>query len=271
MVDTQLFTKLARQFLRGTTLPPDQLYKLGVKMALILGAQQVLNDGWATQSKDCTADVSLIPECWAAKMDETLAGHSVGIMIFNTEDCWMEVVPDENPDFQQFGKQIAVVCDRSVGSGAARSLHWEITAMDPQEDDILKEMLRKNRGGQKQTHMELTAAIAKHHALRMAANGLPVETQEGLSETGSPAPPPGQVSPQTPRKARMSDAMLRRLDKFTPSPAVNNEHSLASLDKDKLRKAKIIVGSPPTRTWPNSKSTRNTVPAELKRSSTAGR
>merc|ERR1719195_883803 len=63
MVDTQLFTKLARRFLRGTACPPDHLFKLGVKMTLILGAQQVLNDGWEAQNKDCTADVSLIPEC----------------------------------------------------------------------------------------------------------------------------------------------------------------------------------------------------------------
>jgi len=338
MVDTQMFTKLARRFLRGPTLPPDHFYKLGVKMALILGAQQVLNDGWAAQSNDCTAEVSLIPDCWAAKMDETLAGHGSGIAIFNTKDCWLEVLPDENPDFQQFGKQIAVVCDRSVGSGPARRLHWEITAMDPEADDILKEMVRKDRGGQRQTQMELTAAIAKH-AARKSGKGLVVEKQEGPIEKGSPTPPVHTVqvspaashlskgsptppvhtaqvspaashlskgsptppvhtvqvspaashlsqvspaashpsaSPRTPMiKGRVSDAILRRMENFTPSPIVNSRspmvnsrQSLGSSETEKLRKARIITGSPGTHTWQNSHSTRNTLPADLSHLST---
>jgi len=203
-------------------------------------------------------------------MDETPAGQGCGVAVFNTKDFWVEVLPEEGPDFKQFGKQIAVVCDRSVGSGQTRRLHWEITAMDPQTDDILKEMLRKDRGGQKQMAAELAAAVAKQHAARMSKKGLPVEKQqEGSTEKNNPAsvqasPAAAGPSPRTPVKAKVSDAILRRMDNFTPSPTVNARHTLGSLDTRSLNKAqhKLQCSNNAAATLPSTELNTLHIPAD---------
>jgi len=67
-------------------------------------------------------------------------------------------------------------------------------------------------------------------------------------------------------KPRVSDAILRRMDNFTPSPTVPTaaaRRSLGSLETEKLVKAQTIAGNPCTRTWQGSNSTADALPAEI--------
>jgi len=214
-VDGQLFTKLARRYVRGETARPDQFYRLGVRIVLILGAQQVLKEG-PQQNINSTGP----PKCWAVRCEEP-DGSSM-IAVFDTEEYWLEVLSADKLDFSNpaFGNQLGVVCDRSTGSGSVRRLHWEIITMDPKVDDIAKELTASKATAEKKKHsMELSAAIERHCSPRSRVLGLPASPKI----EPQPAAPSGDPLLQTTgREKKMSEAMLRRMVTFTASPQLSN-------------------------------------------------
>mmetsp|Transcript_5344 Transcript_5344/g.10069 ORF Transcript_5344/g.10069 Transcript_5344/m.10069 type:complete len:481 (+) Transcript_5344:100-1542(+) len=214
-VDGQLFTKLARRFVRGEAVRLDQFYRLGVYIVLMLGAQQVLKEG-PQQNINSTGP----PKCWAVRCEES-DGKSI-LAVFNTEEYWLEILPSDNIKFcnPAFGNQLGVVCDRSTGTGPVKRLHWEIVTMDPKVDDIAKELTTSKVAEKKKLSMELSAAVERHCSPRSHVLGLPASPK--IEPRGSSPGPLDPLLRSSGREKRMSEAMLRRMVTFTASPQLSS-------------------------------------------------
>jgi len=210
-LDSHLFEKVARQCLRGTaeakaTPRPERLRALGIRMALVLGAMDVLAKGWNEQ------DEAPLPSCWALKLDEN-DWKGCSAALFHSQELWLEVVPDEGPGLERLApdNQVAVVTDRSVGTGMDRRLHWEIVALEPQTDDIIAELNRKEGAELEKLSNELSSVIRQRCSSRMEALGLtPPEATLSLRPTPCTA-----RSPATPDKGKVA-AAVSRINKATP-------------------------------------------------------
>jgi len=217
-VDGQLFTKLARRYVRGESVRPDQFFKLGVRLVLMLGAQQVLKEG-PQQNINSNGP----PRFWAVRCEET-DGKSI-IAVFDTKEYWLEVLPPDKIDFcnPAFGKELGVVCDRSTGNGPVRRLHWEIITMDPKMDDIAKELTACKVGAEKKNlSKELSAAVERHCSPRSHVLGLPASPQTSpKTEFRGPSPNGDPLLRSRGRERKMSEAMLQRMVTFTASPQLS--------------------------------------------------
>jgi len=185
-LDAQLFAKLARHCLQkdSSRRRLEHVRLLGGRMLLVLGAIEELTSGEFAQKHDRT-----LPESWAVKLDET-AWSGCSVAIFNTAKLWLEVVPEDNLDrlCQVCAGPVAMVRDHSTGAGASRSLHWEVTAMNPQTDDILSEVAFSEGVGMRELSTELSAAIKQRCASNARVLGL--QSPRRSSDVGGLQSPP---------------------------------------------------------------------------------
>jgi len=174
MADRQLFSKLPPLLFRGGVALPEQLelvHALGVRLAIVLGAVQLMRTGWGSgKSSQVDADASMpaLPSKWAFKLSgEHWAGRSC-VALVDVDEPGLRVLPGEDkPDFSEAGAvgKVAVVCDRTQGVGGSRMLHWEICVLDPMKHDVMNEFEEEvAEKAQQQLTNELHAALARHKA-----------------------------------------------------------------------------------------------------------
>jgi len=173
-VDKHLFAKLARRCLRGCATPPERpepWHALGLRITLILGASELLADGWGAQAAgSAAADLPPVPPCWAVRLRADDWPDQCRAALFNTRELWVQLLPGENPDFAGAAAcgPIAVFCDRTTGLGKDRMLHWEIAVLNSQTDDVLAEMDREpGSRGQHALSEELSSFLAQRNARTM--------------------------------------------------------------------------------------------------------
>lgn len=220
-LDSHLFEKLARQSLRKPTessqpARPDSLRTLGIRMALVLGAVDVMAKGWNDNGVAGAEDGGAsLPVCWAIKLDESdWPGCSAAV--FHSRELWLEVVHDESHDFAKVASdsQVAVVTDRSIGSGIDRRLHWEIVAFDPATDDIVAELSHKEGVERDKLSSELSSVIRQRCSSRMEALGLTPSDEAAAC----PSPAPSTPAKTATVPGKVADAVLR-INKATPPGA----------------------------------------------------
>eukprot|EP00747_Dinoflagellata_sp_TGD_P016658 gnl/TRDRNA2_/TRDRNA2_125268_c0_seq2.p1 gnl/TRDRNA2_/TRDRNA2_125268_c0~~gnl/TRDRNA2_/TRDRNA2_125268_c0_seq2.p1 ORF type:complete len:508 (-),score=76.30 gnl/TRDRNA2_/TRDRNA2_125268_c0_seq2:121-1644(-) len=180
-LDVQLFEKLAWGLLIGafvkepaglgsrkwtvldgsgiSTGPPPlcgPLRALGLHAVHVLGAVELLNQGWGADATAGTYSPPALPECWVLQLD---AGDwpGPGFIFFHSRELWVRLLDSGFGVAQDIahlaaGQEICVVLDRSSGvaSGLShafgdRMLCWELSVLDPQRDDVLAEMRRASR------------------------------------------------------------------------------------------------------------------------------
>jgi len=145
--DKHLFYKLAQRCLTECSQVPDTfeaLHRLGIRISITLGVLDHLSKGWGTQPADSKHLLSL-PPCWVMKLDSKDWPQQCRAAIFNSEELWVKSLPGEAPDFAAVAMSghLAVVRDRTTGTGKDRMLHWEIVVMEScSTEDILYEMDR---------------------------------------------------------------------------------------------------------------------------------
>jgi len=243
-----LFERLARDFLR--TIPdvkPATLHALGLRIALVAGAEEVIAQGWGQRSVHGAADaLPALPQVWALALGPEFTPARVAL--FHSRELWLQLCDGELRSVQDIvaGLKVAVTTDRSTGVGKDRVLHWEIAVMDPSFEDILDEIKQQDQAfaEQKKICSELTAVLKKRMSGRAKELGLVVEPEapqrNELQESGAPeqpepsAVPPEEAAPEpperlaeaeppeefsTPERADRSAAhKAGSLDAYTPEP-----------------------------------------------------
>jgi len=247
-LDMHLFERLARDFLR--TIPdvkPATLHALGLRIALVAGAEEVIAQGWGQRSVHGAADaLPALPQVWALALGPEFTPARVAL--FHSRELWLQLCDGELRSVQDIvaGLKVAVTTDRSTGVGKDRVLHWEIAVMDPSFEDILDEIKQQDQAfaEQKKICSELTAVLKKRMSGRAKELGLVVEPEapqrNELQESGAPeqpepsAVPPEEAAPEpperlaeaeppeefsTPERADRSAAhKAGSLDAYTPEP-----------------------------------------------------
>ncbi|CAE7818169.1 ylyB [Symbiodinium sp. CCMP2456] len=197
-LDMHLFERLAREFLR--TIPdvkPATLHALGLRIALVAGAEEVIAQGWGQRSVHGAGDaLPALPEVWALALGPEWAPARVAF--FHSRELWLQLCDGELRNVQDVvaGHKVAVTTDRSTGVGKDRFLHWEIAVLDPSFEDILDEMKQQDQAfaEQKKICSELTAVLKKRMSGRAKELGLVVEPEEApqhkeLQQSGAPEQP----------------------------------------------------------------------------------
>lgn len=119
---------------------PQALFSIGFRIALTLGAADVfaadegINGGQAVEQHD---GVTPLPSRWIISLEDA-SWQDARFAIFNIVDLSFKVV--HGGDFSVPPEEtIAVVRDRSTGSGQARMMFWEVSCIDPREvgEDIV--------------------------------------------------------------------------------------------------------------------------------------
>jgi len=118
-----------------------------------------------------------MPTCWVLPLVPAEWPGECQVAAFDSARLRLEALPGERPDLAGQvapGERVAVVCERSSGQGVNRTLHWEISALDPQVEDVIDELAQNGstsaRGEQgKSLASELSAALARRPRLPEAA------------------------------------------------------------------------------------------------------
>jgi len=155
-LDRQLFEQIAKQFVQNAPLnSPSQgvLFRLGKQMTEIVGCTTMLRE---YEESDCTKEESAeptttsktpkIPSLWAIPLNPgDWAGSTIAL--FNVDDLVAKVVSGTQQDIVEVAStnSVAVVCDRTSGSGTARRIHWEISSVTPATEDLSAEIARCQR------------------------------------------------------------------------------------------------------------------------------
>lgn len=176
-IDKLLFELVARRFLEqeGQASPKGSggRHRLGYKVTLVLGAVALLT-GSATDGDGDNAAVwakpGELPGCWALPLDEDLSGAcgllartalflpttlairlpltssggtapAAGCKAGSTTELTAAAVAAAGP-----GGTVAVIWDRSHGSGKDRMLDWDISPVDAASEDLANELARAARG-----------------------------------------------------------------------------------------------------------------------------
>lgn len=164
-VDGYLAERLVQHGLQGKAeAPASALRALGRRLVLVLGAGQLLRQGWGSSAGGVgsrtgfSSGTGHLPHCWAVELDAALwpsgGGHKAALFfaeplqpseqhggsgnssssIFRVElpgsnrEAWARAAGE--------GTKVAIACDSSWGTGKSRRLQWEICALDPGVDDI---------------------------------------------------------------------------------------------------------------------------------------
>lgn len=143
-LDQVLFERLARHFLGSPALEPsgkpsNAFRALGVRLALVLGAQEVMASGQWHQAD--SQERPPLPRLWALGLNSA-DWPGFRAVVVHTGEFWAKLLAGNEADFVEAssGNQIAVPVDRSTGEGKDRRLHWEINVIDPKVDDIQGEI-----------------------------------------------------------------------------------------------------------------------------------
>lgn len=163
-VDRHLFERITRTCLRGTTPPPQKpeaLHALGIRVALMVGASELIAGGWGgiqTGAPD-------LPPYWLVQLAEEQWPQGNQAAVFHDAELWLEALPEgeaATPAIAELCEgPIAVLKDRTSGVGKDRMLHWEVSVVNPREEDALAVLNEVSQPDPKQTNLnrELTAVL----------------------------------------------------------------------------------------------------------------
>lgn len=167
-LDLHMFEKLARFCVR---LPADQelpssevLYDFGLRIAIYRGVIAWLEQETKPQSEE-DKEVPTLPECWVLPLQaDEWGGCSAALL--HGKKMQVDILSGDEPDFAAAaaGSNVAVVSSRAPGGGQDRRLHWDITSLDPQVDNIMEELRREaEKAGPDQAKLsrELSDAMQK--------------------------------------------------------------------------------------------------------------
>jgi len=200
-VDKHLFYKLAKQFIVGdVSLPqrPEPLHALGIRVALVVGASELIASGWGRKTTGGSlGDHPKVSPIWVIKLTEDDWPDRCTVAIFHTNSLWLELLTGEKPDVARpaGGEMVTVLCDRTVGIGRDRMLHWEIAILDPRVDDVMAEMACKDTKNEHKTQLnqELFAKLARRANMVATVFQSPAKDASNTSGIGE-SPPAHEMS-----------------------------------------------------------------------------
>jgi len=207
-VDVHLFERLASELLQWSLDPPPQsaaLHALGLRLALTIGAVEVIAGGWGGPSFP-----DQLPDLWALGLNaEDWSGCSAAA--FDTKQLSVELIGGQGTTFEEVmaGRKIVVATDRSSGVGKDRMLRWEIAVLDPTEN-VLLEINRTDDAevGKKKMSAELSDVLKKRMSGRSEVLGLPNDAKTSVESNCEPELPAATSQP----------ARLVRQPKVLPTP-----------------------------------------------------
>lgn len=236
-LDMHLFERLAREFLR--TIPdvkPATLHALGLRIALVAGAEEVISQGWGQRSVHGAGDaLPALPQVWALALGPEWAPARVAF--FHSRELWLQLCDGELRSVQDVvgGHKVAVTTDRSTGMGKDRFLHWEIAVLDPSFEDILDEIKQQDQELGLVVEPEEVSQLEAPQHKELQQSGAPEQPELSAvlpEETAAPEPPErlAEAEPpeefSTPERADRSAAhKAGSLDVYTPEPVAKAEVS----------------------------------------------
>lgn len=182
VLDSHLFEKLAQKLLMRADTPSQSVEirrAMGRKVLLTMGAMQMLEDGWGTSSIPTGSWPmrALPPTVWL--WDLGVDGGRLAV--FNAVELWIYAPcssHEEKLTLQDLhraarGGEVSMLCDSTSGIGRARSLMWDITAMDPSRDDIIGAIVAAHGAASAQLSLayEVAAAAAAVQTSKAAQLG----------------------------------------------------------------------------------------------------
>jgi len=192
-LDRHLFERMAVQHFRGK--PPQDAHflgRLGFQLAVVVGAAAVLEDG----PGDGEATTRVLPMCWALPLD--CDDEARRVAVFNRETIEVDLLPLEHQEVAAVaaGCNLAVVWDRSSGTGKDRVLHWEVTVVSAEDEELGVELARAQKGQVKvggSTARTLRRELDVVLARRDSAPGVLAQTLDSPSSSVSTAASLGSV------------------------------------------------------------------------------
>lgn len=153
-LDHHLFEKLTFHCLQRydgnltSHVTAEGLYKVGFRLGLMLGAVEMFRNGWDVPQGQTLEEFPSVPSCWVMRLDDQQSEGS-SFAIFNTEKLWLKVMSSVL-DFGEVvpsDERLAVVLDRSSGSGQTRTLHLEVSCLDTHGPaaEVAAEIERRSR------------------------------------------------------------------------------------------------------------------------------
>jgi len=137
-LDQVLFQRLASRCLERSSVPApaeisqQALFAVGRILCLMLGAAQMLIGGCDVQEAEESRVKASVPSYWLVKLEEDKWQGS-SFAIFNIKQLWLQVVTGELDLKGRIPDQelVAVVHDRSAGSGQTRMFNWQVALLNP--------------------------------------------------------------------------------------------------------------------------------------------
>lgn len=167
-LDENLFQQIARHSLQTDEVQSAgtrPLHRLGLRLALVRGAAELIATGWGRGDADPLTEV---PSFWALSLDQE-EWPDCKVAVFNVESHSVKVLAGAKPDVAAAcdGALVVVVIDRSKGSGKDRMFHWDLPFLDPNAADVLEELGRNGGTGlERQLTAELAGVLEKHRGRR---------------------------------------------------------------------------------------------------------
>lgn len=221
-VDTHLFEKLARCCLERSNAnavsqaSAQALFETGVRITMMLGAAELLADGWDSKQGETNEELPAVPQCFAVRLDEKQWQGS-RFAIFNTTNLSLQVVASEL-DFATIvpaEECLAACLERSTGAGATRLLHWEVACLDPRApvEELMVELEKRAPslqpvGGGRQFSNDLNQALKK--LKKVSSADIDVQTVAGdtaVADVGEAA----VVKPCAPRASLVALQNLKKV------------------------------------------------------------
>lgn len=165
-VDKHMFNKLALKCLPENASVPQKtetVHALGLRLALIIGARDLLQNGNAWNKQDSSGSQGEVPPPanWVVELSEEDWPDQCKFAVFNTTSFLCTLLMGESHEFAEAvqGESLAVIRDRCSGTGGARMFNWDVVVLDAEKDDVLQ-VIADSQSSKSAMTSELSAALA---------------------------------------------------------------------------------------------------------------
>jgi hypothetical protein len=164
----------------SSTSQADAWRLLGNRLILILGATELLREGWCEgpEAEALTAPI------WALDLDaDSWQGHRFAL--FHTDSLRIDLPSSPEMCNNSWvrncscGKKVAViVADKSAGLGNNRRFHWKISLLDPSVDDVVASTLAVERLQSQMSQNDFAEVMNARLAKQQGLSGLKKQVKD---------------------------------------------------------------------------------------------
>jgi hypothetical protein len=164
--DKYLFSALASRCLQGGRPPAakmEPMHQLGLRIALIVGAVNLLKQGWGLRTTAVAQECPQLPSHWAIRLKPQEWPEQFGCALLHVDEMRVYTLASGAPDVAAVvgGNPVAAVRDRTSGTGKDRMLHWEVLSLECKEGEDFLTLLDRETIPRQQSSLadELSATL----------------------------------------------------------------------------------------------------------------